>query len=805
MKHPTSRRQFLKVTALAGAAVPIGLRSAAHAADERPLEWQLENEFFRVAFEAASGEFHIARKDGTRLIRRARVCVRTPAGQRLSSEADYTRKVETRAGTEDLFGGKEIVAHCLDTRRQLELEVRLTLAERVQAVVVEVLCRNVSREPLIVQSVEPVHASADADGSCCWPGTTKILTNGQLYSDAGRVSDFLPGAETRSWWNAAFFADESREGLVAGYLENKSSRGRLLVKPVEPGTGGALAGTFSFVADSTYQGEYVLQPGASASSDRFTFLVAPNPFMALESYADLIGRLHRVHLNPPVNGWCSWFSFFGDITEDEVLRSAEFAAKHLKPFGFETVQVDDGFYRAFGDWEGNARFPHGMKWLAQRIRQAGLKPGIWLAPYVIAEGTEVFREHPEWLIRNPDGKLKQIGPGLVEGSKQAQQQSSKLHALDITHPGAAEWLHKLFATVADDWGYDFVKIDFVEWSLLAAQRYHDPSRTKAEVYRRGTEIMRQAMGPKRHLLDCGPGNVSVGFIDSMRIELDQPPVTWQQYFLHPASTAPAAAKRYYFHNRTWINDADHVVLANLTPAQAQAAATIVSLSGGNMIAGDRLQDLDAVRLEILKKAFPSLGEAARPVDLFESDRPEVFALKLKRKFGEWLVLGLFNGSLQLPKQKEITLDRLGLDPAKTYVAFNFWEQKFHGELRGRLEVGLPPTSVVLLAIHEKRDVPHVISTDRHVSQGGVELEDVTWDAAAKTLRGVSLGAVGTDHNVFVWLPKPRPWTQTTPFFFHDFPGYTLKMADEHILRVRVRFDEARRVSWSVNLPALFGG
>jgi len=43
-----------------------------------------------------------------------------------------------------------------------------------------------------------------------------------------------------------------------------------------------------------------------------------------------------------------------------------------------------------------------------------------------------------------------------------------------------------------------------------------------------------------------------------------------------------------------------------------------------MIAGDRLTDLDTTRLEILRKVFPSFGEAARPLDLFESDKPENF-------------------------------------------------------------------------------------------------------------------------------------------------------------------------------------
>ncbi|HWQ93386.1 MAG TPA: hypothetical protein VN673_17075, partial [Clostridia bacterium] len=415
--------------------------------------------------------------------------------------------------------------------------------------------------------------------------------------------------------------------------------------------------------------------------------------------------------------------------------------------------------------------------------------------------TELYRQHPEWLVRRSNGKLQQIGPGLVEGSPDAQRQNPKLHALDVTHPGAAAWLENLFKTAADQWGYDFFKVDFVEWSLLAAERYHNPSVTKAAVYRRAYEIIRGAIGPKRHLLECGPGNISVGLIDSMRIELDQPPVTWQQYYLHPASTAPAAAKRYYFHNRTWVNDADHVMLSNLTPSQAQAAATLVSLAGGNMIAGDRLTDLDPVRLGILKKCFPSFGEAARPLDLFATDRPEVFLLRVKKPFGEWLVLGIFNGEPAVRKRKRVSREQLGFKPEKSYIAYDFWGEKFFGDVSNGIDVELAPASVLLLGIHERLNRPQLLATDRHISQGGIELESVTWDPANSELRGVSLGAPGTDHHLFIHLPEKHPWSQTSKFFFHDFPGYTLKIMDEQILRVRVRFDTGKRVEWRVKNPS----
>ena len=797
MNSQTPRRTFIKTVALAGASIPIAWPEAPAAAADRPT-FQIQNRSIGLQYLLPRGEFAVWRGDKPFLSGAFARAVGS-TWTRSTAEPEYTHTVDIKPFRDELGAGKQLLARCADARRQLDFELCATLYDERDALLVEVIARNVSAAPLILQALEPVHADR-----CFWPGTTRVLTNGQMYYDAGRLKDLKPGETIKSWWDIACCAGPQKEGLVVGYLENKSSQGRITVRAAQSGLNGPPE-SFSLVAESSYEREFTLNPGASVSSDRIILNFAPTPFTALESYAQAMGDLHHVRLNPPINGWCSWFSFFGAISESEVLRQAEFAARHLKPFGFEYMQVDDGFYRAFGDWEGNERFPHGMKWLAQKIRDAGLKPGIWLAPYVIAEGTAVHREHADWLIHNPNSSLKQIGPGLVEGSKEAEQQKPKLYALDISHPDAAAWLRRLFGTVANDWGYDFIKIDFVEWTLLAAERYHDPTVTKAALYRRGFEIMRQAMGPQRHLLDCGPGPVTVGLLDSMRIELDQPPVTWQQYFLNPASTAPAAAKRYFYHRRTWVNDADHIVLANLALPQAQAAATIVALSGGNLISGDRMTDLDPPQLEILRKAFPSCGTAARPIDLFERDRPEVFALSLKRKFAEWLVLGIFNADEKASAEKTLSLERLGLDPRKTYVAFDFWRQKFFGELGPEFSVRLEPASVLLLAVHEKRGVPQFLSTDRHVSQGGIELASADWDRATATLSGVSLGPPGTAHSVYLYLPEKHPWVQADPFLFYDFPGYTLKVMEPNILRVQVRFENAERVPWAVNVKKFFGG
>ena len=83
------------------------------------------------------------------------------------------------------------------------------------------------------------------------------------------------------------------------------------------------------------------------------------------------------------------------------------------------------------------------------------------------------------------------------------------YALDLTHPEVIAWLGDLFHTICDDWGYDYVKIDFIYAGAIDGIR-HDPNVTRAQAYRRGLEAIRDAVG-NRFILACGnPIGPSVG-------------------------------------------------------------------------------------------------------------------------------------------------------------------------------------------------------------------------------------------------------------------------------------------------------
>jgi alpha-galactosidase len=780
----------------------------------------IQNDHFAVSFDTRTGTLSIRRGDGTPFLTGGAACANTDAGKQSTRSPGREHSVDTSAFRDRLGTGQRLEVVCRDPQKLLDLSVAVVLYDRRPMVTIEASCTNVSSHDVVVASLEPIRVLASEGARLRVPGVAACITNGEMYPDPGTVHSFAtdppsglrpPVSGVRltnesiaarrptvaSWWNMGLFSGYDREGVVLGYLENTLVLGLVLAARIA-------RNEVAFLAESVFAPAIALRPGRSISSNRFMLNVAATPYAALEEYADAVGTAQNARTRSIVTGWCSWFYTLTEVSEDEVLRNAAFAAQHLRPFGLEYIQIDEGYQRAHGDWEGNARFPHGMKWLAERIKAYGFKPGLWISPYVVSERSDVFRRHADWLVHRDDGSLQRIGNWEDESSPEALSEETKRYCLDITHPQAADWLRELFETVARRWGYEMIKIDFMAWSILAAERYQDPTLASAEVYRRGLTIMRAAAGDSCHILECGPGNTTVGLVDSMRIEADinygYAEAAWRQYFQDPACSAAAAAKRYYFHRRTWVNDVEQVCVDLLTAQQAEAVATCIALSGGNTISGDRLVDLDPVKLEIVKKIMPSYGDAAVPVDLFDTDIPTTFVLHVRRPFAVWSVVAFFNDDLESAVERSFPLGRLGLDPAKVYLAFDFWKQRFVGEVTSEIRMRVEPASVALLALHEARGTPQLLSTSRHVTQGAIEVEDVQWDGAARRLSGISIGPPRSAHDVFVYLPGEHPWTWGgRAAHVRDYAGYSLKLVDSNIVRVHLRFENEDRVAWKIDV------
>jgi alpha-galactosidase len=223
------------------------------------------------------------------------------------------------------------------------------------------------------------------------------------------------------------------------------------------------------------------------------------------------------------NVWCTWYAYYEGITET---RLAEDLAD-LRGLPYDVVQVDDGWETMVGDWHPNGKFPSGMTALASRISDAGMTPGLWLAPFIVLPESETARTRPELLLRDDDGKPAVAGYNWGTG----------YWALDLTKPAAREHVAEMTHRVVHEWGFRYLKLDFVNGALAQAARPDGVDRE--QVYRDALTMIRSIAGDDVYLLGSGAVLLpSLGVLDGLRSGPDVAPM-WQNYASDDPSDATA--------------------------------------------------------------------------------------------------------------------------------------------------------------------------------------------------------------------------------------------------------------------------
>jgi alpha-galactosidase len=88
-----------------------------------------------------------------------------------------------------------------------------------------------------------------------------------------------------------------------------------------------------------------------------------------------------------------------------------------KEIGAELFLLDDGWFgnkyprvndrAALGDWQPNRqRLPGGLAPLATEAVKRGLRFGIWMEPEMVNPKSELFEQHPDWVIAQPKRELE---------------------------------------------------------------------------------------------------------------------------------------------------------------------------------------------------------------------------------------------------------------------------------------------------------------------------------------------------------------------------------------------------------------
>ncbi|KAI8384084.1 glycoside hydrolase superfamily [Blakeslea trispora] len=210
-----------------------------------------------------------------------------------------------------------------------------------------------------------------------------------------------------------------------------------------------------------------------------------------------------------VNGWTSWYNYYGDVSEAIINENVEALKNHQYPI--DIFQIDDGFQQAIGDWlDINNKFPSGMKAVADKIKSAGFKAGLWLAPYAVGFNSQLAKNHPDWLIIDPETN-KPVVAGPNWGG---------FYALDMYNSQARDYLKKVFDQVLQVWGFDMLKLDF----CFAAAMIPRNGKSRGEIMWEAMELIRDLVGPNKLVLGCGvPLASAFRKVDYCRIGSDVAP------------------------------------------------------------------------------------------------------------------------------------------------------------------------------------------------------------------------------------------------------------------------------------------
>lgn len=368
-----------------------------------------------------------------------------------------------------------------------------------------------------------------------------------------------------------------------------------------------------------------LSAGEQTKTDLFCLLIKENDSDVLSAYGKKIAEFYPIKRKKLPYGWCSWYYYGQNISEEIIAKNMEEAKKRKLPV--EYIQIDDGWQTNNGDWEPNEKFSQGMKAIADKIRSFGWQAGIWCAPFSFSKDSEVFRKHPEWFIKDANfGNSAQL-------------------MIDYGVKEARDYLYNLFRKFSYEWGYRYIKIDFVA-PLLALNGYHEKGYTNLKNLKEAFRVMRSAVTEDTYLLACtAPLGAMASLADGLRTGYDIFE-GWESL----KSVARQTAKHYFISE--YINvDADCLLLrtkekhepdcfrlCTRTKEEIKTFVKYISVTGGAVFLSDKLSLLDQEDVVLYKSLFPLNEKPAVPVDLFDREIPSVYRFEEKDGIEKYTVI-----------------------------------------------------------------------------------------------------------------------------------------------------------------------
>jgi alpha-galactosidase len=283
-----------------------------------------------------------------------------------------------------------------------------------------------------------------------WAEEMKMQEN-ELTSGI-KILDTKLGTHAHMYQTPVFFlslnekSDENNGELIAGTL-GWSGNFQFVFEIDEKGSLRIISGINPFAS------EYSVQPGKAFKTPSFIFtysnhgkgVASRNLHHWATNYGIMDGKASRLTL---LNNWETTFFNFNEPKLVGLLDDT-------KKMGLDLFLLDDGWFAnkyprnddraGLGDWKENkAKLPDGLGYLVKEADSKGVKFGIWIEPEMVNPKSELYENHPDWILKLPNRPENYYRNQLV---------------LDLTNPKVQEFVYN----VVDEMLTKYPGIAFIKW------------------------------------------------------------------------------------------------------------------------------------------------------------------------------------------------------------------------------------------------------------------------------------------------------------------------------------------------------
>ncbi|MEM9034881.1 MAG: alpha-galactosidase [Actinomycetota bacterium] len=144
----------------------------------------------------------------------------------------------------------------------------------------------------------------------------------------------------------------------------------------------------------------------------------------------------------------TWEAVYFQHDVDTLERLADVAAD----VGVERFVLDDGWFRGRNDdtaglgdwWVDEEKYPDGLEPLISHVTGLGMEFGLWVEPEMVNPDSDLYREHPDWVLADPRYEMPLGRNQLV---------------LNLAHPDAYAFIRERLLDLLSNLDISYVKWD----------------------------------------------------------------------------------------------------------------------------------------------------------------------------------------------------------------------------------------------------------------------------------------------------------------------------------------------------------